>query len=412
MCMQVIDDVSLVYPAVGLCYTQGMNEKYLKKACEILVKGRSHPAIFNDDIITKGLMSYGVPEKDAHNYVHSTCVEITPVAASNVWVASPYHNLAQLLLDCLDRDYNSFEELLSAYFSHLDQSIKIGNDAQRQIQKSRAKYSLHPLLSCFVNDCLKDGIDIEKGGARYNWIMPSFVGMGNLVDSLYAIKTLIFDKKELTFAQLKTALDNNFVGFEALRQQLLYGVQKYGNDDDDIDKYYGIITNHIISECKKYSGEHKNGNVVPSVFCWEMHMRFGLDTGATPDGRVVGFPLGDGSGPCQGREHSGPTASIISSTKWDHHELIGGVAVNMKFSKNSLGEQSLDTMLSIIKTYLVRGGFEIQINVLDASDLEKAKKNPELYRDLVVRVGGYSDYFTRLTPQMQDEVILRTAHKI
>ena len=141
-------------------------------------------------------------------------------------------------------------------------------------------------------------------------------------------------------------------------------------------------------------------------------MRFGLETGATPDGRVAGFPLGDGSGPCQGRERSGPTASILSSTKWDHHELIGGVAVNMKFSKASLGEQSLDTMMSIIKTYLLRGGFEIQINVIDASDLEKAKETPDLYRDLVVRVGGYSDYFTRLTPQMQDEVILRTAHKI
>lgn len=412
MCMQVIDDVRLVYPAVGLCYTQGMNEKYLKKACEILLKGRSHPAIFNDDIISKGLISYCVPEKDAHNYVHSTCVEITPVAASNVWVASPYHNMAQLLLDCLDRDYASFEELLSAYFSHLDQSIKIGNASQCQMQKSRAKYSLHPLLSCFVNDCLKDGIDIEKGGARYNWIMPSFVGMGNLVDSLYAIKTLIFDKKELTFAQLKAALDNNFVGFEALRQRILNDIPKYGNDIDDIDSYYGRITEHIISECKKHFGIHKNGNVVPSVFCWEMHMRFGLDTGATPDGRVAGFPLGDGSGPCQGREMNGPTASILSSTKWAHHELIGGVAVNMKFSKKSLGQSSVDTMVSLVKTYMMRGGFEIQINVLDGETLKKAKETPELYRDLVVRVGGYSDYFTRLTPQMQDEVILRTEHKI
>jgi formate C-acetyltransferase len=236
--------------------------------------------------------------------------------------------------------------------------------------------------------------------------------MGNLVDSLYAIKTLVFDKKELNIKRFKTILDNNYNDCEGLRQKILNEIAKYGNDIDDIDNYYGLITEHIIAECKNHFGIHKNGNVIPSVFCWEMHMRFGLETGATPDGRVAGFPLGDGSGPCQGREMCGPTASILSSTKWDHHQLIGGVAVNMKFSKSSLGENSLETMQSLIKTYLARGGFEMQINVIDEKTLHKAKENPDMYRDLVVRIGGYSDYFTRLTPQMQDEVILRTAHEI
>ena len=127
---------------------------------------------------------------------------------------------------------------------------------------------------------------------------------------------------------------------------------------------------------------------------------------------MAGFPLGDGSGPCQGREINGPTASILSSTKWDHHELIGGVAVNMKFSKSNLGENSLDVMKALIKTYLQRGGFELQINVTDKKILQEAVKNPEQYRDLVVRIGGYSDYFTRLSAEMQQEVILRTEHTI
>lgn len=412
MGMQVIDDIRLVYPSVGLCWTEGMNQKYLEKACEILSHGRSHPAIFNDDIITKGLKSYGVPEKEAHSYIHSTCVEITPVASSNVWVASPYTNMPQLLLECLVREYDSFDDLVNALFARLDLSIKDNFEQQNSMRKIRAEKSINPLLSCVVNDCLKEGIDIENGGARYNWITPSFVGMANLVDSLYAIKVLVFDQGKLSIAELKAALDCNFEGYEELRLYICNKIAKYGNDNDDIDMYFERFANHIIEECKKYKGMHKNGNIIPSVFCWIMHELFGRETGATPDGRLAGFPLGDGSGPCQGREMNGPTASIISSTKWEHYEFIGGVAVNMKFSKKSLGTQSLVTMRNIIETFLKRGGFEIQINVIDKETLLKAQLNPEEYKDLVVRIGGYSDYFVKLSSNMQQEVILRTEHNI
>jgi len=412
MGMQVIDDVKLVYPAVGLCWTVGMDKKYLEKACEILSHGRSHPAIFNDDIIVKGLLSYGVPEAQARNYIHSTCVEITPCAASNVWVASPYTNMAQILLDCLDREYENFDELLSAVFEKLDEKIKANFERENHNRKLRAKLNFNPLLSCVVNDCLERGLDIENGGAVYNWIMPSFVGMANLVDSLYAVNKIVFEDKELSISELKKMLDCNFEGYEIFRQKIANKIAKYGNDIDDIDRYFELFTKHLVAECKKYEGIHSNGNLIPSVFCWVMHERFGSETGATPDGRLSGFPLGDGSGPCQGREMNGPTASIISSTKWKHHELIGGVAINMKFSKKNLGENSLTTMCNIIETFLKRGGFEIQINVIDKETLEKARQNPEQYRDLVVRIGGYSDYFVKLSKNMQAEVILRTEHNI
>ncbi len=412
MGMQVIDDIRLVYPSVGLCWTEGMDSKYLEKACEILSHGRSHPAIFNDDIIVKGLLSYGVPETQARNYIHSTCVEITPCASSNVWVASPYTNMAQILLDCLDREYQSFDELLSAVFQNLDDKIKVNFESENRYRKLRAELNFNPLLSCVVNDCLERGLDIECGGAVYNWIMPSFVGMANLVDSLYAVNKIVFEGNEMSIEELKAMLDRNFEGDELFRQRIANKIAKYGNDIDDIDRYFEMFTKHIIAECKKYEGIHSNANLIPSVFCWVMHEFFGRSTGATPDGRLAGFPLGDGSGPCQGREMNGPTASIVSSTKWEHHELIGGVAVNMKFSKKSLGEQSLLTMQNIIETYLKRGGFEIQINVIDKETLEKARKNPEQYRDLVVRIGGYSDYFVKLSPNMQAEVILRTEHNI
>ena len=206
MCMQVVDDIKLVYPAVGLCFTEEMDDIYIEKACEILSHGCSHPAIFNDDIITKGLRGYGVPEKEAHNYIHSTCVEITPVASSNVWVASPYTNMPQLLLDVLEREYVSFDELLSALFAKLDTKIKDNFESVNAMRKIRCKNSINPLLSCFVNDCLANGTDIEQGGARYNWIMPSFVGMANLVDSLYALKNIVFEEKELNIRGFKAIL--------------------------------------------------------------------------------------------------------------------------------------------------------------------------------------------------------------
>lgn len=412
MLMQVIVDVRLVYPAVGLCYTEDMPDKYLTQACKILSDGRSHPAIFNDDIIVKGLEAYGVPKEQAHEYIHSTCVEITPIAASNVWVASPYTNMAQLLLDTMTREYESFEEHFSELLGILDSRIESNFINHNNARAVRAKNSMNPLLSCFVNDCLARGADIERGGARYNWILPSFVGMANLVDSLYVLRKLVYEDKSYTVCELKKILDDDFKGNEALRQKVLRDIPKYGNDINDVDVYFGVITEHIIAECKKYTAIHSSGLLIPSVFCWVMHEYFGRETGATPDGRCAGFPLGDGSGPCQGREMNGPTASILSSTKWKHHELIGGVAVNMKFSKSSLGENSIDVMKSLIKVFMLRGGFEMQINVTDREMLEKAVSAPEQYRDLVVRIGGYSDYFTRLSSEMQQEVILRTEHNI
>ena len=300
---------------------------------------------------------------------------------------------------------------MERYYQNLAAHIKKNFEYEEESRYLRKK-TMHPLLSCFVCSCLDRGLDIERGGAAYNWIMPSFVGVGNLTDSLYVIQKLIFEQKVLTFASLKELLENNFEGNERMRQRILNGVDKYGNDVADIDRYYKEVTQFIIAECKKHRSHLPNGNLIPSVFCWIMHEVFGRETGATPDGRLAGFPLGDGSGPCQGREHNGPTASILSSTSWEQHELIGGVAVNMKFAKKTFTAESCQKAVSLIETFLQRGGFEFQVNIIDRETLLDAQKHPEQYADLVVRVGGYSDYYTRLSPQMQAEILLRTEHEI
>lgn len=375
ICMQAVDDIRLVYPSVGLCVAGETPDDYITYACNILSHGRSHPALFNDDVITAGLREYGVSVPESHEYIHSTCVEITPVGASNVWVASPYTNLPGLLLELLDREYESFDELLSAYREKLSQSIKHNFEVENRFREERKKHSCNPLLSCFVRDCLARGTDIEQGGATYNWIMPSFVGMPNLVDSLYAIKTLIFERKELTFAKLKEILDRNFEGFEDARM-IIQNLPKYGNDIDEVDGLFTVLKEYIVEECRKHQPILPGAKLIPSLFCWVMHEHFGSGTGATPDGRKAGFPLGDGAGPAQGREQRGPTCSILSTTKWSHKEMIGGIAVNMKFSKSVMNESSIDKMVGLVKTFMQRGGFEMQINVTDAETLLAAQKNP------------------------------------
>ncbi len=408
MLMQAIDDVRLVYPAVGLCYTPEMPDEYLEKALEILSHGRSHPAIFNDDIITEGLKYYGVPEDEAHNYIHSTCVEITPVASSNAWVASPYTNMIDVLFSCMDREYESFDDLKAAVKNEVYKRIDKNYLKLKKFRRIRFEKTIDPLLSCFVNDCLEKGVDIERGGGRYNWIMPSFVGMANLVDSLAAIRALVFEEKKYTICQLKKICDNNFEANEDLRNYIANELPKYGNDEDEVDVLFGEFADAIVKKCEAVSDESEK--LIPSVFCWVMHERFGRETGASPDSRLKGFPLGDGSGPCQGREKNGPTSSVISSTKWSHKEFIGGVAVNMKFAKNNFSKETVSKLMSLVKTYISRGGFEMQINVVDKSTLLNAQKNPDEYRDLIVRIGGYSDYFVTLSPEMQSEVIMRSEH--
>ena len=411
MLMRVVEQVRLVYPSVGLCWCRDTPAEDLETAAKIIGKGHSHPAIFNDEVITEGLKRLGLPPEEACSYIHSTCVEITPIAASNVWVASPYMNLAQKLLDVLDREYSSMEELFSAYFAHIGEGIRENLIAEQKSRLERQRFNLDPLLSCFVRDCLEAGRDIEWGGARYNWIMPSFVGLSNAADALYAIRELIFNQKRWDFAGLNKMLAANFQGFETQRQMILREAEKYGNDADGPDSYVQRISQWIAAECGKYRRDD-GFRLAPSLFCWVMHDVFGQETGASPDGRLKGFPLGDGSGPAQGREQNGPTAAVLSCTKWDHTPFIGGIAMNMKFSRKYFKEDSLRKMTALIRTYLKRGGFELQINVVDRDTLLAAREQPELYRDLVVRIGGYSDYFTRLSPTMQAEVIERTEYEL
>ncbi len=426
LCLEALRRTKLVYPTVGVCWTERTPQTLTALAIELISQGLTNPAFFNDQTIQKGLRKYGVPAAESWNYCNSTCVEITPVGSSNVWVASPYFPVCQYLLDEIEarakrddthaglRPTESFDELLAAYFSRLGEAIDGAVREQNRQRAQRDQYGGKPLQSVFTNDCIARGLDIDHGGARYNWVECSFVGLANLVDSLQVVRKEIYESSSpqgMSFSTLHALLKNDFSGHEMERNRFLKSYGKYGHNAAQVDALMNTIVGYFEGACAKHRIYPGDTHFVPGAFCWIMHEELGKVCGATPDGRRAGTPFADGCGPAQGRELYGPTAAILSTTSWDHSPLIGGAAFNMKFSRPILQDQTGKACLrDLIVTFLKRGGFEVQINVVDKDMMKNAQAFPEQYQDLVVRIGGYTDYFVRLSPRMQDELISRTEY--
>ena len=418
MCLRALEEVRLVYPTVGICWHEGTPEELMRLGCRIIAQGLGSPAVFNDEVIARGLSAYGLSEEDATSYINSTCVEITPIANSNVWVASPYYNCPGALLEVLEDAASNgsagpktFEELVKAFRAKLSGHVREAVRGIDHAWRGREQQGGMPLQSCLTDDCLARGKDIDYGGARYNWAECSFVGLANLVDSLVVLRELVFEKRRFTLPEFYEILQDNFEGQEPLRQEILNRMPKYGNDDDRADRLAVEMTNTFAEICASHRIGSEGHRYAPGLFCWVMHERLGKETGATPDGRLAGFPLADGAGPAQGRERLGPTGAIKSTTKWPHEPMLGGLVLNLKFSRSALdGHEALEKLRHLIESYMRLGGFEVQVNVVDRETLLDAQKRPEAHQDLLVRVAGYSDYFVHLNPNMQAEVIARTEY--
>ena len=418
LCMAARVVTGLGYPTVGLCWHRAAPPELTDFAVQMLAYGRGDPAFFNDELIVEGLHDHGVAPEDAPDYMNSTCVEIKPVGASNIWVTAPYFNVPQALLDEMNAVATgaqpapvTFEELEARVRTNLTAKVAAAAAQLDQVWRDRATRGCFPLASCLTDDCLARGLDFDRGGARYNWVENSFVGLANLADSLVAVRRLVYQERSLTLAEFAAILAEDYQGHELLRQRIANKLPKYGNDIDEADEVARRWAGYLIEMTEAQTiGPHR---YVPGFFCWIMHERMGSQTGATPDGRRAFWPLADGAGAAQGRERCGPTASVLSTTKWSHREALGGLVHNAKFSQALFKTESDRAALRrLIETYLLAGGFEMQVNVVSRDTLLAAREHPEQYRDLLVRVAGYSDYFTKLSPKMQEEVIARTEHEI
>jgi len=417
LCLAARMTTKLVYPTVGLAWHEGTPSELTNFACKMISTGIGDPAFFNDELIAEGLRDHGVSYEDSYNYMNSTCVEIKVCGASHMWVTAPYFNCPNALLEVMDmiadgrlKEPTNFDELNDYVKDRLAQTVRGAAESLDRTWHQRAKTGCFPLASCLIKDCLEKGLDFDRGGARYNWVENSFVGLANLADSMVVVNELVYQTKEMSILELRDILKANYEGHEDLRQRIRNRFPAYGNDYEEVDTV-AVQWAHFLEQTTESNivGLHP---YVPGFFCWIIHEAFGSGTGATPDGRKAGFPLADGAGASQGREKSGPTASILSTTKWNHKKAIGGLVQNVRFSKNALrSEQDLIALRNLIETYMRRGGFEIQVNVLSSDMLKDAQQHPENYPDLLVRVAGYSDYFVHLNPNMQSEVIARTEHE-
>lgn len=415
LCLAARQATQLVYPTVGLAWHEETPSELTDYACRMLRTGIGDPAFFNDGLISAGLQDHGVSAADARNYMNSTCVEIKTVGNAHMWVTAPYINCAQQLLDALDlaadgdapaSTFAQFEDVVRRQFAVVIAAAAEQLDA---VWNERAHTGCFPLASCLIDDCLTRGLDFDRGGARYNWVENSFVGLANLADGLITIEQLVYGG-EMSLSQLRQILRDDYEGAEPLRQRILNRLPSYGNADATADAMAAKWAQILIEITGAQTvGPHA---YVPGFFCWIMHGRLGETTGATPDGRKAGVALADGAGAAQGRDRCGPTASVMSTTTWNHRSVLGGLVHNVRFSASLLRDEAgLGAMRDVIETYLRRGGFEIQVNVVSADVLRQAQASPEEHADLLVRVAGYSDYFVHLDATLQAEVIARTEHE-
>ena len=444
MCLDAIGDTGLVNPSVNICWTEHVPERAMQKALLLLSQGYTRPAFFNDRVIRAGLREAGVSEEDSRYYIHSTCVEITPIAGSNIQVATPYINLTKAFEYILgegkplydagegkacaagSRPYDgyydvgewntplesltSFEKFSEAAFDMMGRIIHSELKRVTRDLYAPSHYASSPLASAFINDCLERGLDSGAGGARYSFVYPCFPGFLNVVDSLAAVRQAVYEEKVITLTELRDMLRNDFEGTERMRQYLVNRCPKIGNDLPQADEFGVKVYDFIRRELKDHT-TCCGATFHPSFFAWIQHGYLGRVAAASPDGRRKGTALSESLGAVQGRDVNGTAALVRSIAHIDQKYGIGGIATNLRFTKKMMSEPAgRDAVKHFIEYFMDQNCFEIQLNVVDQSVLLDAKAHPENHRDLMVRVAGYSDYFVDLIPEIQDEIIRRNEH--
>jgi formate C-acetyltransferase len=422
--LEVIDEMRLLQPSSNLQLSKKNPDRFLKRGLEIVRKGWGQPSIFNADMVVEELLRQGKSIEDARAGGTSGCVE-TGAFGKEAYILTGYFNLPKVLEIALHngRDprtgkmvgiesgdplaFRTYEDLAAAFRKQLHYLIEVKIRGNNVIERLYARNMPAPYLSLLVDDCIAKGGDYNGGGPRYNSAYIMGVAPGTCTDSLAAIKYHVFERKNLSMANLLAALRDNFEGHEKTRLMLWNKTPKYGNDDAYADAILAQVFDMFFDEINGRPNT-KGGQYRVNYLSTTCHVYFGSVTGATPDGRRAWEPLSDGISPVQGTDRKGPTAVIQSAAKMDHART-GGTLLNQKFTPKIVeGEEGIDHMAHLVRSYFKLDGHHIQFNVVTAETLREAQARPEQHRDLIVRVAGYSDYFCDLTPALQNEIIART----
>ena len=466
MCITASLHVQLPQPSLSIRVWNNSPHDLLIHAATLTRTGVGLPAYYNDEVIIPSLMSRGLTLEDAREYNIIGCVEPQKAGKTEGWHDAAFFNMCRPLelvfSDGMDKGelvgvhtgdvtkFTTFDEFYDAYKKQMNYAISLLVNADNAIDVAHATLCPLPFLSGMIEDCIGRGKSVQEGGAIYNFTGPQGFGIANMADSLYAIKTLVFDKREVTLAEYKQALEDNYgKGLDAEKTQkvvaevvrelsaagrkvseeeiaaavgsLIKGsdkydkllekidaVPKYGNDIPKVDAFARDVEYTYAKPLETYKNP-RGGMFQAGMYPVSANVPLGAQTGATPDGRLAGKPVADGVSPSAGKDVHGPTAAANSVARLDHYIASNGTLFNQKFHPSALsGRQGLENFVALIRSYFDQKGSHMQFNVVSRETLLDAQKYPEKYKHLVVRVAGYSAFFTTLSRSLQDDIINRT----
>ncbi len=396
---------------------------------DTIAKGGGMPQMFNDEVVIGAMMDKGIEKKDAENYAIVGCVELTTPGDNLGWSDAAMFNVVKVIELTINNgvcmitgeqigpktgyltDFQTFEEFESAFRKQIDYFMDIMMEIHHYVDVCHAKVLPSAFLSSVISDCIEKGEDVTAGGAHYNFSGIQFIQAANLADSLAVLKQLVFDEKRFTAEQMMEMLSKNFEGYQQERQILISQVPKYGNDVEWVDNIAVKWTDYFSDKLDAYTNA-RGGRVQMGLYTVSAHVPMGLNVAATPDGRLSRSPLADGGvSAMYGRDKNGPTALINSVARLKHRNASNGSLLNMKFLPSMFDTpEEKSKFIALLRGLIQKKIAHVQINVMDAEELQEAKKHPEQHSNLIVRVAGYTAYFVELADDLQDEIIERTAH--
>ncbi|MDR1482342.1 MAG: glycyl radical protein [Synergistaceae bacterium] len=426
--LEVVDELRLLQPQCNIQTSVRTPDWVLKAAGEVIRHGMGYPSVFNADMVIAEQVRAGKTIEDAREGGTSGCIE-TGCAGKEAYLLHGYLNTPKLLELALNdgvdpttgkrvsistgdpAGFSTFEDVYGAFEKQLKYVVDTKIETDNYLRSRYAEFFPATFLSVLIRDCVQNGRDYYNGGPRYNSDYIQCTGIGTVTDSLSAIKKHVFEDGRVSLEALIAACNRDWEGDEALRLTMWNKTPFYGNDDDYADSIMRMVYTSLFE-----SIDGKPGILGPTyhlnMLSTTCHNYFGKMTAATPNGRFGGTPISDGTSPSQGADRKGPTAVVKSLGKMDQVKS-GGTLLNQRFLPSVLaGEEGLNGLVNLIRTYFKLGGHHIQFNVVDEETLRQAQKNPDQYRGLLVRVAGYSDYFVDMDDYHQEEVISRTAQEI
>ena len=426
LCINITQEMALTGPNLCLLVTPDIPDEIFDAALSSIGSGIGLPALYNEEIYKNSLIRAGFPEEAAQDLCFAGCSQVMIPGRSNFANDIGLINIAKIfeltLYDGYDhrtnrqvglntgKDFAVFDDFYNGFMRQLEYACDLQVSIHNKELPYRATKEGYSLRTLFIRNCLQNEKGYLNGGAEFNSVQLEMIGITNAADSLYAVKKGVFDEKRVSFAELLEVLRSDW-GKESVLQKYFYALPKFGNDFNEVDDMRSKITAYLYERFNNEPGPF-GGIYIPGEVIFISHDHCGAVTGATPDGRFSGEVLADSAGASRGCSRSGPTAllnSMLTLPVKDY--LLTSAVLNMRFLPEILRDpKSREGVASLIRSFFAQGGMQLQVNVCDADTLKKAQQNPDGYKDLIVRVGGYSDYFVNLSKALQDEIIQRVGY--